>query len=140
MSDAHDRLGVVDLAVVLQEITACASETVSLQKGIAAESVELLNCLDDCRSGDVRECKIEAEALAVVPGPRARWSATFLDITGRGRWSLPRLRQRNTEGNDVRSALVGQVTAVYGSTGPPDAGTPSTLSDSTDNPDQSVAK
>jgi hypothetical protein len=36
-----------------------------------------------------------------------------LDIAGRDPWSFPPFDVRDPEGEDVRSASVGQVTAVY---------------------------
>ncbi|MEU3787533.1 MULTISPECIES: hypothetical protein [Streptomyces] len=36
-----------------------------------------------------------------------------LDIAGRDPWSFPPFNSRDPEGEDVRSAAVGQLTAVY---------------------------
>ncbi|MEV7617150.1 hypothetical protein [Streptomyces sp. NPDC089799] len=54
-----------------------------------------------------------AKALATLPEHAAEMVRDVLDIASRGPWSFPAFDRRDPEGEDVRSASVGQLTAVY---------------------------
>ncbi|MEU6010865.1 hypothetical protein [Streptomyces sp. NPDC047453] len=48
-----------------------------------------------------------------LPDPAREMLRDVLDIAGRDPWSFPPFNARDPEGEDVRSASVGQLTAVY---------------------------
>lgn len=60
--------------------------------------------------------RLSHKALAVLedlPEHAREMVRDVLDIAGRDPWSFPPFDTRDIEGEDVRSASVGQVTAVY---------------------------
>ncbi|MER5466634.1 hypothetical protein ABT010_39635 [Streptomyces sp. NPDC002668] len=52
-------------------------------------------------------------ALAEVPEHAREMLRDVLDIASRDPWSFPAWNSRDPEGEDVRAASVGQLTAVY---------------------------
>lgn len=66
-------------------------------------------------SGTPWLARLSPKALAVVeelPGHAREVVRDVLDIAGRDPWSFPPFDARDPEGEDVRSASVGQITAV----------------------------
>lgn len=60
--------------------------------------------------------RLSPKALAVLddlPEHAREMLRDVLDIAGRDPWSFPPFDPRDPEGEDVRSASVGQLTAVY---------------------------
>ncbi|MEU2271994.1 hypothetical protein ABZ568_37305 [Streptomyces olindensis] len=60
--------------------------------------------------------RLSPKALAVLddlPEHACAMLRDVLDIAGRDPWSFPPFDPRDPEGEDVRSASVGQLTAVY---------------------------
>ncbi|MGA5207903.1 hypothetical protein [Streptomyces variegatus] len=60
--------------------------------------------------------RLSPKALAVLddlPEHAREMLRDVLDIAGRDPWSFPPFDPRDLEGEDVRSASVGQLTAVY---------------------------
>lgn len=53
------------------------------------------------------------DVLAELPDYARQVVRDVLDIAGRDPWSFPPFDSRDPEGEDVRSASVGQLTAVY---------------------------
>ncbi|WP_371640786.1 hypothetical protein [Streptomyces virginiae] len=60
-----------------------------------------------------------AKTLAGLPGHAAEILRDVLDIASRDPWSFPAFNVRDPEGEDVRSAAVGQLTAIYSARQPP---------------------
>lgn len=59
--------------------------------------------------------RLSPKALAVLdalPDHAREMLRDVLDIAGRDPWSFPPFNSRDSEGEDVRSASVGQLTAV----------------------------
>ncbi|MEU9414530.1 hypothetical protein [Streptomyces sp. NPDC051000] len=54
-----------------------------------------------------------AKALAVLPEYAVEIVRDVLDIAARDPWSFPAFDNRDPEGEDVRSATIGQLAAVY---------------------------
>jgi hypothetical protein len=54
-----------------------------------------------------------AGTAAELPGHAREMLRDVLDIAGRDPWSFPPFNSRDPEGEDVRSAAVGPLTAVY---------------------------
>ncbi|MFE2129149.1 hypothetical protein [Streptomyces amritsarensis] len=54
-----------------------------------------------------------AKVLNGLPDHAAETVRDVLDIASRDPWSFPAFNVRDPEGEDVRSASVGQLTAVY---------------------------
>ncbi|MET7784460.1 hypothetical protein [Streptomyces sp. NPDC005388] len=60
--------------------------------------------------------RLSPKALAVVqdlPEHAREMLRDVMDIAGRDPWSFPPFDSRDIEGEDVRGAAVGQLTAVY---------------------------
>ncbi|MGA5207891.1 hypothetical protein [Streptomyces variegatus] len=60
--------------------------------------------------------RLSPKALSVLeelPKHAQEMARDVLDIAGRDPWSFPPFDARDPEGEDVRSASVGQLTAVY---------------------------
>ncbi|MEU0007987.1 hypothetical protein ABZ079_27865 [Streptomyces sp. NPDC006314] len=53
------------------------------------------------------------DVLAKLPDHAQQIVRDVLDIAGRDPWSFPAFDSRDPEGEDVRSASVGQLTVVY---------------------------
>ncbi|MEU8435244.1 hypothetical protein AB0F18_20440 [Streptomyces sp. NPDC029216] len=54
-----------------------------------------------------------AKVLTALPEHAVEILRDVLDIASRDPWSFPAFDSRDPEGEDVRSAFVGQLTAVY---------------------------
>lgn len=59
--------------------------------------------------------RLSPEALAALdcPSTAGRWSVTSWTSPAATPWAFPPFDSRDPEGEDVRSASVGQLTAVY---------------------------
>ncbi|MEU7556480.1 hypothetical protein AB0B01_29860 [Streptomyces sp. NPDC044571] len=54
-----------------------------------------------------------AKVLTALPGHAVEMVRDVLDLASRDPWSFPPFDSRDPEGEDIRSASVGQLTAVY---------------------------